>query len=402
MIIRIQSHIGMNRIDVEPTTTISQIKHKIAEILKCLATQIELCLKRNETSQQDLNLLNDSITVQQIPLQNGDILLVKNSSIFQGEEVKKENEIKEQIIVDPNAIIRLPQPKCRYHGPKASCIRCLQFQMTRVKRQEKAKSAGSSFAKIATQKFIEYAANTLGFSTVRNGYLFGKLVDNSLRIEIIYETADQNDENQLEIAIRTSSYLGYSLVGMITTHIDNENIPNCFELMHLAKLQIAQNFQESNHELIIAIITNVNGDFGVDVFQLSEQLIDLTKRNFFVNVDNATNFKIKEKIFVGTKETDTIEREFFFLPLGIQSHDDELSCNFPIENRIEYDPRNYLKKLISDKKNLSKNLLDFHALFFVFNFFGQTEFEVVVDNLKRGQNISQGFETLLLAFVNQF
>lgn len=320
-------------------------------------------------------------------------------------------------------------PKCPYHGPHGSCVKCLTAQMIRVSPQEKPKYSGVSLSRSAIEKFQSFVFSQLAFSVQRCGLLFASPPDEEgwVSVDFIYEPQQEGTENQIQIlnppdenqnnpkdlsefqrVLLIAELLGLKMIGWVISHnwVD-------YRLSSPEMLLVSRLYKDVEPLVSLIISPDETGNVQCEAFELSEQYLELSrKREVFLPGEEQSDPKLhkaKTEIWFGNKECKEIDNDAFLIPLPIKDHQSILNTEFPIENRpqqgtVEFEfVRQYWRKKHST--NFVSRLADFHLLLWLLNHLDHdimSQIIPLVASYCRGESYdstTEGFELILDNFL---
>ncbi|OHT09814.1 hypothetical protein TRFO_21076 [Tritrichomonas foetus] len=165
---------------------------------------------------------------------------------------------------------------------------------------------------------VAHVIEELHFMTTRIFFLYGTMPSNSvIRIHAItlptqrfnsntgeFTFSDQHKKSSDELA----KVLGLQFLGVIVPNDIKSPPVNPNVMLYLSKLakEVGENF-------IICSATPDAGKCVFEIFQLSNQFIELASQNFFTGIDGKTSLKVKKNVYAYTKLTDSLAVEYFLV-----------------------------------------------------------------------------------------
>lgn len=408
IIVRLRSKEGTFRVEAKPDDKIAAVKQKAVVELE----------KKNITNVQSIKfllrdqLLDDAKTLKELSIRHGDMLEMSFSGSVPAESSSSSSSSSPSSGASASSSSsssssskaaasqkptytppkRKPRVPCPNHGPKGSCVKCLSRDIIRIKQQEKPTVSGVSFERKAAEMFQHYLVEHLAFSVQRLGVLYGRVDESGwVNVEVIFEPPQETSANNC-LVISTpqdealvdslAALLGLEKVGIIVAHTNSEVVLSSGELMQAVE-QLKKT--QTKHFIAVTVSLGEGGATQFEAYQISDQFIELWDDEHFLPPEDPKFVKFKEPIFVGSKETTSVESDFFQTPISIKDHSDEaLTKGFPIENRqISQDPA-ALKKFLLERKNKAyvERIADFHLLYFLSQFLGITEVQPLAEAVR--------------------
>lgn len=202
-------------------------------------------------------------------------------------------------------------------GPNAVCLKEILGEKIVIEQQEKGKIS-KVLLPLKETAMVAHIIEELHFSTPRIFFLYGTLPHpDVVRVHSISFPAQKFDsktgefkfdEKHRKTADDLAKLLGLQLVGAIVFNSIKSPPISPLMMMYLAKLHK----QIGDHFIICSGLPE-NGKCAFELFQLSDQFVDLASKNFFSGVDGNTSLKTKETVVAYTKSTDTLAVEYFLI-----------------------------------------------------------------------------------------
>lgn len=374
MLLRIRSRDGLERVSIEPSSSVGQLQDAIASQLRVpVSAQIisrnqALLLAKDASAASALQDLTDaSAPLASVGLTHGSVVFL----FYEGER----------------AVAGPPVNPAGIFGKKMTMDDLIARQ-TRIERQEKPHCASVSFDRDTASAFQHYVNESLVFALKRGGVMYGTVNEqNDVAVEFIYEPPQQGMEDSL-LLLRDPQEerevdaiamgLGMRRVGFIFTQTISQNkrdyTLSCTEIRQAAELHAESGF---NAWVTAVVKLEVNDECSADVhfeaFQLSDQCIKLWKDGWFE--DDCTEIdpkisRMKKDVVILGKDTRDVDNDFFLVLVKILDHQGSLSCTFPIENRAILPTLRDLKVHLDHTKGLAfvKRISDFHLLLLLAKF----------------------------------
>lgn len=324
MLLRIRSRDGLERVNLEPSSSLQNLQDAIASQLRVpvnaqvISRKQELLLAKDISSARALQDLTDHAA----PLSS--LGLVHGSVVFLYYE-------GERTVAGP------PIQPAGIFGKKMT-IEDLIARQTRIERQEKPHCASVSFDSDAASAFQHYVNESLAFAVKRAGFMYGTINEQSeVSVELIYEPPQQGTEDSLlllrdpeeERQVEAIAIgLGMRRVGLIFTQTISQNkrdyTLSCKEILQAAELHAESGF-DAWVTAVVKLEVNDEGsaDVHFEAFQLSDQCIKLWKDGWFVDdcadLDPKLSRMNKDVVILG-KDTRDVDNDFFLVLVKILDH----------------------------------------------------------------------------------
>lgn len=255
-------------------------------------------------------------------------------------------------------------------------------------------------------------SQNLAFSVQRLGILYGsKDEEGWVKVQAIYEPPQEDTTENvllLENAAESDgvqkivSNFGYKKIGCIISQTvedyqEEDFIYTAYQLLLFGELH--RDLTDEDDFVILSIGMKQNGESELQAFELSERFYDLFNRRYFYPADEKFFLKVKEPLWIQSKEESEIEVEFFIVPGNLKEHTGDLACEFPVENRFVEQTASFLKELLlkHQKMNipLHTTLADFHLLLFLYPQLGASDMEKIVQLVKNKEPIPDGYKMII-------
>jgi len=404
MIVRVRTPAGMLRLEAEPNDRLSVLQQKVS-----------FCLAEKKVQHKGLSLFRAPMEPgQELPLgKTADELGFRDGELLQATYVQVKEEEKE-LPPELQPVIRDPVPKCTAHGEHGSCIRCINARYLKYRQQKQSAVSGVEADKKAVSVFQYNMGQNLAFSVQRLGLLYGSLTEEGwVRVEAIYEPPQENTAHgvllhtghaQLAHAEEVARGLGMARVGVIIgqtaeDYEDEEFVLSSSQMLLIASLR-PQKEKDNDQEPPFVILTVGARDEGaneVEAFELSEQFYDLHRRRYFLPSDDDFMVKMKEPIWLQTKEAKEMPVDYFIVTAPLKGGEGRYRSEFPVENRRQPQENQYLKMVLNKHKDktMAEALADFHLLLFLVPSLGLQEVVLMAECIRQGTEVPEGAKLLV-------
>lgn len=333
--------------------------------------------------------------------------------MFQASYVHVKEEPKE-LPPELLPVIRDPIVKCTSHGEHGSCVRCINARYLKYVQQKQSAVRGVEADKKAVSVFQYNMGQNLAFSVQRLGILYGSVVEEGwVKVEVIYEPPQENTahgvilhakEAQLQHADAVAEALGLAKVGVIIgqtaeDYEDEEFVLSSSQMVLIATLR-PQKEKEDDEEPPFVILTVGARDEGsneVEAFELSRQFYDLHRRRYFLPSDDDFMVKMKEPIWLQTREAKEMPVDYFIVTAPLKGGEGRYRCEFPVENRRQLQENQYVAMVLNKYKgkSMAEALADFHLLLFLVPSLGLQEVCLMAECVRDGEEIPEGSKLLV-------
>ena len=325
MLLRIRSRDGLERINIDPSSSVAQLQESIASNLgvpvpsQVISLNQSLLLAKDTSSASSFQDLKDtSAPLSSLGLSNGSVLFL----FYEGERP----------VAGPTVT------PSGFYGKKMTIEDLIARQM-RIERQENPHCSSVSFDREAASTFQHYVNETLAFAIKRGGIMYGTVDEkNDVSVEFIYEPPQQGTEDNL-VLLRDPDEekqvdaiamgLGMRKVGFIFSQTLSQNKTD-YTLSGLEIRQAVELHAENEFNAWVTAIVKleVNTDDGsadvhFEAFQLSDQCIKLWKDGWFADdlsdLDPKLSRMNKDVIVLG-KDTRVVDNDFFLVLVKILDH----------------------------------------------------------------------------------
>ncbi|MCO5550594.1 hypothetical protein L7F22_004082 [Adiantum nelumboides] len=324
MLLRVRSRDGLERVTIDPSSSLQQLQEAIASQLRVpVAAQVisrnqALLLAKDISSARALQDLTDpAARLSSLALSHGSVIFL----YYEGER----------------SIGGPPVQPAGVYGKKMT-IEDLIARQTRIERQEKPHCSAVSFDRDAANAFQHYVNETLAFTVKRGGFMYGTINDqNEVSVEFIYEPPQQGTEDNL-LLMRDAEEerqveaiaigLGMRRVGFIFTQTISQSkrdyTLSCKEILQAAHLHAESGF-DAWVTAVVKLEVNDEGsaDVHFEAFQLSDQCIKLWKDGWFVDDCEELDPKLsrmKKDVVILGKDTQDVDNDFFLVLVKILDH----------------------------------------------------------------------------------
>eukprot|EP01006_Ploeotia_vitrea_P063186 TRINITY_DN85084_c0_g1_i1.p2 TRINITY_DN85084_c0_g1~~TRINITY_DN85084_c0_g1_i1.p2 ORF type:complete len:345 (-),score=10.52 TRINITY_DN85084_c0_g1_i1:1912-2826(-) len=225
------------------------------------------------------------------------------------------------------------------------------------------------------------------FKIQRCGILFGRVKDDEVWVDSIYEPAQHGtpsghtelEDPNLPAITEMASMMGLKPVGHIFSHPPRDYVLSGQEVLRTARAQT----EWGPHAVCVVVAVDPEaGEVNFEAYQVSDQCVTMYNKQFdkkdllSPHPDKPDFIKASMKVQAATeggsyKETDEMESILFLAPVAIESHETDLLRNsFVHMNRPDYVPSmSDLKRFLKDPKVKDlpfwQQLQDFHILAFL-------------------------------------
>jgi len=409
MLVRIRSRDGLERVSVDPNSTVEKLRQAIEENLQVpvsnqlLSTNQGLLLsKSSNLAEEFTDMKNPSASLTSLGIGHGSVVFLSYNG--------------ERIVAGPTVT------PAGVYGRKMT-MEDLIARQTRIERQEKPHCGSLSFDRDAANAFQHYVHESLAFSVKRGGFMYGTVnEEGEVMVDFIYEPPQHGTEESLlllrdpdeEKRVETlATGLGMRKIGFIFTQTVSQNKRD-YTLSNVEIRQAAELHAESGFEgwatAIVKLEVNEGGgaDVHFEAFQLSDQCVKLFKEGCFVDnvpdLDPKLSRMSKDVVILG-KDTRDVDNDFFLVLVKILDHQGPLSTSFPIENRTPPPSLQQLKAHLDRSKNASyvKRISDFHLLFFLSNYFDlNTDVPQLAEAVRLQSPVADGYQLIIESLASNF
>ena len=293
---------GLERIDVTIEDTIGQIVDRMGKKFNFDGSKYTLIQESNNAK-----------TARRVKLSQ---LEVSNGEIFRLDMPGPQADKNDEGFKPPEVSAKVQRFKSEW-GQNAVCLSEIIGKEIVIEQQNEAK-----IKKVLLPEkecaMVAHVIEELHFMTMRIFFLYGTMPSQSvIRIHAISLPAQRYDPDTNEFhfneAHKKSSdalaeVLGFKLLGVIIPNdIRNPQI-NPSAMLYLSKMakQIGENF-------IVCAATPDAGKCVFEMYQFSNQFLELSSQGFFTGVDGKTGLKAKKNVYAYTKLTDTLAVEYFLV-----------------------------------------------------------------------------------------
>jgi nuclear protein localization family protein 4 len=412
--IRVRSRDGLERVKIDPSATVGDLKQVIRSQL--LANQED-----NDNTEETLALSQDSklLTTRDdvgfCPESFSD--MSDDSATLQSLGITANGHVVHMLTSERQVQgVKLPEFMKRSFGAHMT-IDDMVARQTRIERQDAAECSSASFDMHAANVFQSYIQSAMAFSIKRGGILYGEVDDDkNVLIHAIYEPPQQGSQDELdldrntgqeELADRIAAVWGWKKVGWVFSQStkEREYIFSAQEVMQMAAIQ-----EEMGDTAVTAVVALLPPEEEGDVqevhfeaFQVSKQCVKLHKEGWFELGEAPNEFKArnpndprdKTPIIVARKDVDTVDVDYFLVPVGIKDHESVVMSSFAVENRLLPQGPAELKAHLDKHSGLafSKALKDFHLMLYVADKagFGPDEVESIAAAVWADEPIPDGY-----------
>lgn len=407
MLLRIRSRDGLERVTIDPSSSLQHLQDAISSELRVpVAAQVisrnqALLLAKDISSARALQDLTDrAASLSSLGLSHGSVVFL----YYEGER----------------SIAGPPVQPAGIFGKKMT-IEDLIARQTRIERQEKPHCSAVSFDRDAANAFQHYVNETLAFAVKRGGFMYGTINEqNEVSVDFIYEPPQQGTEDGL-LLMRDAEEerqveaiaigLGMRRVGFIFTQTISQNkrdyTLSCKEILQAAELHAESSF-DAWVTAVVKLEVNDEGsaDVHFEAFQLSDQCFKLWKDGWFVDDCEELDPKLsrmKKDVVILGKDTRDVDNDFFLVLVKILDHQGFLSCSFPIENRITLPTLHDLKLHLDRTKNAAfvKRISDFHLLLLLAKFLDvNADLPQLAEAVRNQGAVPEGYQIIIDSFAN--
>lgn len=291
-------------------------------------------------------------------------------------------------------------------------------KQVRIERQENPKIASVSFDRHAANSFQSYVRSALAFSIKRGGFLYGTVDDeDNIKVAFIYEPPQEGSAEQLILERGTNeehkvefiaNILGYKKVGIILSQSTKERdfIASTGEVQMMAAMQ--DELGEKSAMAIVSLDENEEGGHvHFEAYQCSEQCVQLHKDGWFVpnqeehgstiKMQNPNEPDKKDPVIVAGKDVNEVDNDFFLCPVNILDHQGELSCTFPVENRLLPQGKTELKSHLqgNPSKPYVERLADFHVMLFLSKHLDESDIALLAEAVRDQKPVLEGYRVII-------
>ncbi|KAL6065293.1 Nuclear pore localization protein NPL4 [Balamuthia mandrillaris] len=420
IVVRVRSKGGTHRVQISPSSTVDQLKEKIAAQTSVPKDDQKLHLE--ERGRPGRELTHSQQTLISLGATNGQMFFLEYEGTDPNQttgkkklkDIKRKWDLKSYMDhLDSQGLIfkRQEESHCKQLSPDFNA--CNQFQLN---------------------------CQAFAFQRCRIGLLYGNYSTdtNRVTVDVIYEPPQQHQQTEdgVDLSFSSSTFLldtageeiakadelaallGYKRVGWVFSHEgEREHVFTSQEVVVAAEMQsrlMKEDPLMAKYFVTLKVFPTEDGMSSFEAYQLSDQAVKLQESGVLKPIQrDAAVCQLREEVLMhragaGRKDATEIDPTVLVVPVALDSeYQGALRADFPIENRPESPQTTESLKayLLARKKTgepFVKTLADFHLLLFLCSTYldPKTDMPALCQAVQTGDTeVTEGFKLLIESFA---